>query len=126
MDDRGFVTPAVLVVLVAGVIMVGLAIDVARFASAWREAAHIADTASEAGAAMVDPDRLYRGQIQLDLSAAREVVESITDGHRADHIVTYNRVCVIVEAQVDPWILGVVGAASKSLRASACASPAQG
>lgn len=126
MNDRGFVTPAVLVVLLAGLVMVGLALDVARYAAAAREAAHVADTASEAAAAVIDPTQAYRGRLRIDRTGALRIVRAITHLHQARHQITGREVCVTVVVWVDPWILDVIGAGSKQVEASACASPAQG
>ena len=126
MSDRGFVTPAVLVVLVAGIIMTVLAIDIARYATAAREAAHLADVAAESGAAMIDPNHAYRGRLVLDRRAAAEVVDAVVGSHRSSRDIRPHRVCVTVVTRVRPLLLHVVGARPTRIEASACASPAQG
>jgi len=126
MSDRGFVTPAVLVVLLAGIVMAMLAVDIARYAAAAREAAHLADVAAESGAAMIDPDQAYRGRLILDQDAAAEMVAAIVGEHRFDGDIRPRRVCVTVITRVRPFLLHLVGARSKRIEASACASPSQG
>jgi uncharacterized membrane protein len=126
MSDRGFVTPAVLVVLLAGIVMAMLAVDIARYAAAAREAAHLADVAAESGAAMIDPHHAYRNRLILDQGAAADMVTSIVAGHRSQFDIRPRRVCVTVITRVQPLLLHLVGARSKRIEASACASPAQG
>lgn len=126
MTERGFVTPAVLVVLLAGIVMSMLAIDIARYAAAAREAAHVADVAAESGAAMIDRDHAYRDRLILDEVAAAEMVDAIVGEHRATADIRPRRVCVTVITPVKPLLLHLVGARSKRITASACASPAQG
>ena len=126
MSERGFVTPAVLVVMLAGIIMSILAIDIARYAAAAREAAHLADVAAESGAAMIDPHHAYRDRLILDEGAATDMVTAIVGRHRSTVEITPRRVCVTVTTRVRPLLLHLVGARSKRVQASACASPAQG
>lgn len=126
MTDRGFVTPAVALIMLAGVIMSILAIDIARYAAAAREAAHIADVAAEAGAAMIDPRQAYRDRLVLDEGAAAEAVEAIVGGHRSVVDIGPRRVCVRVTTRVEPLLLHLVGARTRHMEAAACASPAQG
>jgi uncharacterized membrane protein len=126
MREGGFVTPAVLVVLLAGIVMAMLAIDVARYASAARQAAYLADVAAESGAAMIDPDHAYRNRLILDQDAAADVVSAVVGEHRSVVDIRPRRVCVTVITRIEPLLLHLVGARSKRIEASACASPAQG
>ena len=66
MDDRGFATPALFVVVIGGLLMLGLALDVALYAASWRETAHLADVAAETGAGVIDEKAVYQGDLLLD------------------------------------------------------------
>ena len=53
MNDRGYGSVLALALLLGGVLLVGVAIDVARVVVAWREASFVAHTSAETGAGWV-------------------------------------------------------------------------
>jgi hypothetical protein len=99
----------------ASMLMLGLALDMARFAAAWMEASHLAATAAE--------DRLV---VDLQRSPTAALAVSEGGGRTVEVTATPDRVCVVVSVVVRPTILGTLGAASKEARASSCAEPRKG
>lgn len=69
-SESGSTIPLFTGLVVIAFVVLGLAVDVARAHGAFLQTAIVADTASEAGAAMVDPATLHAGSTQLDRTAA--------------------------------------------------------
>lgn len=125
MKDRGAVHLTVVALLFGGTLMLGLAIDIARFGASWRDASHLAATAAEAGAGWIDVTRAYGGEIVLDPVAARNAAHIVADAseHQVLTEVTADRICVSVSIRVRPSLLVLVGATSKWATAHSCAEP---
>ncbi len=132
MSDRGSVLPMFAVIVFGGVMVLGLALDLGRWASTWREAAFAADTGATAGAAMIDNVAAYRGELALDPARAQDTaVTGARDarpraGRAASAEVTAARVCVTVRQPFRPTLLRAVGVGERMVTATACAVPAQG
>ena len=128
MGDRGYGSVLALALLFGGILLVGLAVDVARLVSAWQEASHVAHSAAEVGAGWVDPDGLYAGLLELDRPSAREAAERFIEATDLDGSVRIRdgRVCVSVSTRVRPGITRLVGAGAQRVEVTACAEPRQG
>ena len=132
MDERGSALPSLLMVVVAGLLVLGLALDLGRWASTWREAAFAADAGATAGAAIIDEPRAYRGVLRVDRAAAGPVaVDAATRARpragRTVAVQTSNtRVCVTVRQPFRPSLLRAAGIGDRTVRVRSCASPAQG
>jgi hypothetical protein len=123
--DRGAVHLTLVGLLFGGVLMLGLAVDMARFGAAWRDAAHLAATAAEAGAGWIDEPAAYAGELALDTIRASDAARAVArgPGHRVAIAVDAARICVEVSIRVRPTLLAVVGAGSQRATATACAEP---
>ncbi len=131
-SDAGSVLPMVAVIVFGGVMVLGLALDLGRWAATWREAAFAADTGATAGAAQIDAAAAYRGVLALDPARARATAASgAADARpRPGRVSTVDaipaRVCVTVRQQFRPTLLRIVGVGERTVTATACAVPAQG
>ncbi len=132
MNERGSVLPMFAVIVFGGVLVVGLALDLGRWAATWREAAFAADTGATAGAAMIDVGAAYQGRLALDPVRARSTaVAGAADARpRAGRSTTAEvgaaRICVTVRQPFRPTLLRAVGVGERTVTATACAVPAQG
>ena len=132
MGERGSILPAVFVLAFAGLLLLGLAVDLGRWGAAWREAAFAADAGAEAGAAMIDPAAVYRGDLLLDPALAEDVAAdaALRARSRPERVVvtigTIDEVCVTVSQPFRPVLLRAAGVGSVEVTADACARPAQG
>ena len=132
MDERGSALPMVMVLIFAGALIMGLALDLGRWASTWREAAFAADAGATAGAATMDVGDAYRGRLRIDTAAAVPAAEqaAIRARPRAGRGVSVDarrgRVCVTVRQPFQPSLLRIAGIGDRTVRVQACAAPAQG
>lgn len=128
MAERGAAHLTLLALLLGGMLMLGLAVDLARFAASWREASHLAATSAEAGAGWIDEAAARRGTITVDATRARLAATQVASGSGRSVVVsvTPTRVCVRVSISVRPTLLAMVGAAARQASASACAEPRRG
>ena len=126
--DRGAAHLTVVALLFGGVLMLGLAVDIARFGAAWREASHVAATAAETGAGWINRRAARDGDLRIAPAqaetAARAFVEA--SGHPGAIDATPAQVCVVVHIDVHPTLLTIVGARTKTVAAQACAEPRRG
>ncbi len=124
--------PAMLAVVLGGLLVLGLALDLGRWAFVQREAVFAADAGAQAGAAIIDQEAAYRGATRLDRGAARTVaVEAALEarprpGRTAAAAVGPAEVCVTVRQPFGTTLLRAAGVGGAEIRASACARPAQG
>jgi hypothetical protein len=116
------------VLLFGSVLMLGLAVDLARVAAAWREAAHAATTAAEVGAGWVDEEAARGDRLVLDPRLAHEAALTVASapGRTASVSVEPERVCVTVARPLAPSLLTMVGAVPATVTASSCAEPRKG
>jgi len=123
--ERGAAHLTLMGLLFGGVLMLGLAVDMIRFGAAWREAAHLAATAAEAGAGWVDQSAAYRGELAIDPGLADAAARLVAGGagHGVGTTITGNRICVEVAIRVHPTLLAMVGAGPKMATATSCAEP---
>jgi hypothetical protein len=127
-DERGSVFLTLAVLLFGSVLMLGLAVDLARVAAAWREASHLAATAAEAGAGWIDADAALDDRLVVHPTRARQAAAAVAAGPDRSHVIATqpSRVCVSVSLPVAPTILAVIGAVPATVTASACAEPRKG
>lgn len=116
------------VLLFGSVLMLGLAVDLARVAAAWREAAHLATTAAEVGAGHIDAAAARDGSIVVDVAAGSAAAAAVASRPGSDRRVAASpdRVCVTVMVPVPPTLLAVIGAMPATVTAHACAEPRRG
>jgi hypothetical protein len=124
--------PALAVLVLGGTLSLGLAYDLGRWASTWREAAFAADAGAEAGATALDQGAAYGDMLQLDPAVAEVIAlqTAQTARPRAGRSVVSSadltRVCVIVVQPFRPTLLRTLGIGELSVQAEACAAPSQG
>ena len=130
--ERGTVLPAVLGVLLAGALVLAVAVDLTRWASAHREAASAAAAAAQAGAAMVSEPALRVGLLQVDparaITAASEtgLAARPRDGRSVSATVADNEVCAVVNQPFRSSLLAALGSSELVVRGTACAVPVRG
>lgn len=132
MADRGSVLPAVLGLALGGLLLIGVAMDLSRWASSHREAAFAADAGAQAGAAIVSPTDLRIGLVAVETEEARPVAVDAALGSRPRAgravavTISGNQVCVAVEQPFVSHLLTALGVTPGLVRASSCAEPARG
>ncbi len=124
--------PAVLAVVLGGFLVLGLALDLGRWAFVQREAVFAADAGAQAGAAIIDQEAAYAGSTRIDAAAAHSVaVQAALEarpraGRSASASVQPAEVCVTVLQPFSTTVLRAAGVGGGEIQASACARPAQG
>lgn len=132
MDDRGSVTPALALLVIGGLLLVGIGIDVGRLGATWREAAYAADVGAEAGASVIDQDAARKGTLAVAVGKAESVAVDMSlrtrprSSRTAAATATADQICVQVEQSFRPSILRSIGARDTKIMLRSCASPAQG
>lgn len=132
MDERGTVLPAILALAFGGLLLLGVAIDLTRWASSHREAAFAADAGAQAGAATVSEDSLRLGVLAVDEGLALTVAVQVAEAARprlgriVRVVVTGNQVCVEVEQPFAPGLGAALPISTGPVRAHSCAAPARG
>ncbi len=132
-DEAGTALPAVIGLMMIGLLLVGLVFELARWGSLWRETAFVAEAAAEAGAATIDLATLRSGTVTLspDLAIAAAVTAGNEARPRPNRVITAavpapDIVCVDVSQEYSSALLNLFGATSVQVSATACASPARG
>lgn len=124
--------PAVLVLAFGGLLLLGVAMDVSRWASNHREAATAADAGAQAGAAMVSVAGLRAGQVTLDIAEAEATAVDVAQqsrprlGRVVVATVEGSRVCVAVTQPFRSQLLDWLSVTPQAVRVSSCAAPARG
>lgn len=128
MGERGAAHLTLVALLFGGMLMLGLAVDITRIGTAWREASHVATTAAEAGAGWIDEEAARADTIRIDATRARAAARAVAvgEGRLVNVTITADQVCVRVRIPVQPTLLALVGAAPKTVAALSCAEPRQG
>ena len=116
-DERGSVTPFVVVMVVPMVMMAGLAYDGGRILAGRREAFDVAQNAALAGAQEIDGTAVRLGDTSLDPGAAEAAAEAYlaANGHTGWADATAEEVTVTVTVQVDMQLLSAIGVGSKTV-----------
>lgn len=123
--------PLVAALVFVAFVVVGLCVDVAVLHMGYRGAAIVADTAAEAGAAMIHPGDFHSGRTVLAQSAAHERALDVATSlapESAEVVVdtTDSQICVRVREQHTTVALGAIGARSVTIDVRACATPGIG
>ncbi len=132
MDERGSAVPAVVVVLLGGLLALGLALDLGLWSATLREAAFAADAGAEAGAAMLEAAAGYGGELVLDVPLAEQTAVAAAlaarprAGRSASARADAAQVCVAVGQPFSPTLLRLAGVGATQVTAQACATPGQG
>ena len=127
-DERGSMLPLLGGLIFVALIVVALALDVARLHGAYVEVGLLADVASESGAAMIDEAGMHDGVITLDADrAVREVDAAVGAGDdRAVAEFVDGSLCVTITREHRTIALGFVGAATVAVAVRSCAEPMAG
>ena len=112
-------------------IVIALAVELSLLGSAYRDAAAVADAASETGAAMLAPDAVYDSRIELDPPSAENasrsaVVAVARPGAIADVAASTTQVCVTIRDQYFPRTLVFIGFNEIDIVVTSCAEPRTG
>ncbi len=131
MSERGSALPSVMALVVAGLLLIGVAIDLGRWAGTWRSVSAAADAGARAGAGHVTPDSLYSGGAEVDIEAATEAARATSlsgapSGRTAQVRADATQVCVVVTDVHLPGWLRAVGVQPTPVTATACAAPGRG
>lgn len=132
MDERGSVLPAIAVIALGGLLVMGIGIDLARWGASWREVAHAADVGAEAGAAMIDEGAIFVGELAVNEVLATETAVDAAlrsrprSGRTASVAVDGDQVCVLVRQPFRATVARVAGSETLLVAVEACARPAQG
>lgn len=132
MADRGSVLPALMGLALGGLLLIGVVMDLSRWASSHREAAFVADAGAQAGAAMVSTEDLRLGMVVVDSHKAEPVAREValSSRSRMGRVVAVTvsdyQVCVTIEQPFSSPLLGTLGLTAGVVRGSSCAEPARG
>ena len=132
MNERGSMLPYLGALIFVGLVLLGLAFDIALLAATYREAAFAADAGAEAGASQLETRAAYGGAVVLDRRAAAASAETaaLVARSRADRTASAatdgTEVCIVVVDSYEPLLLGAVGIGAQGVRVQACAVPRQG
>ena len=132
-DEHGTALPATIGLMMIGLLMVGLVFELSSWASLWRETNFVAEAAAEAGAATIDLATLRSGSVDLlpDVAVPSAVAAGNAARPRPNRVITAalvspDTICVDVAQEYSSALLGLFGASSLQVSATACASPARG
>ncbi|MCH8129977.1 MAG: hypothetical protein IIC70_08775 [Acidobacteria bacterium] len=131
MNERGSMLPFMAALIFVGLVVTGLALDVALLAATYREVAFAADVGAEAGAAelavgayseapLLDPGRAEATAVRAALAARPRSGRSAVAGADAAGV------CLTVTDRYQPRILGGIGVAPTEVTVEACAVPSRG
>lgn len=128
MTERGSAPLVLVVLLFAGTVLLGVAVDITRIGIAWRDVSHLAATAAEAGSGWIDVAAAREDRLAVDPVSAIRAARTVASGPNRTVTVAANadRVCVTVGITVRPGLLAAVGAAPHTVSATACAEPRRG
>ncbi|GMQ85708.1 MAG: hypothetical protein BMS9Abin07_1276 [Acidimicrobiia bacterium] len=131
MNEKGSMLPFMAALFFVGLVVTGLALDVALLAATYREVAFAADVGAEAGAAelteaaygetpLLDPSRAETTAVRAALAARPRSGRIAVAG--ADE----TGVCLTVTDRYEPRILGAIGIGPAEVTVEACAVPGRG
>jgi hypothetical protein len=112
-------------------VLLTLAVEIGLLGVAYRDTAAIADTAAEAGAAMIDIRSLHEGSTVLNAhdavaEANASLARSGVGGSEASIQVRSTRVCVAISRRHDVQALGYLAIRTIQIEVTGCAEPATG
>ncbi len=123
--------PFMAALIFVGLVVTGLALDVALLAATYREAAFAADVGAEAGAAEVAANA-YGDDPRLDADRAQAtaIASALAARPRAGRTAVASadpdRVCVTVTDRYQPRILAAIGVGPEVITIQSCAEPRRG
>ena len=132
MSERGSMMPMLMALVFAGLVVLGLATDIAVLASTYREAAFAADAGSEAGASVIAEGAAYDGELVLDPQAAEAaaVAAALAARNRPERTAAATaqdaRICTTVTQPYAPRFIGRLGIGQAEVTVTSCAAPRQG
>ncbi len=130
MGEQGSMLPFMAALIFVGLVVTGLALDVALLAATYRETAYAADVGAEAGAAVIRGTP--GGELLLDVDGAESTGVTAALGARprpdrsAVATASDTVICVTVTTVYEPRILGSIGIAPAQVTVEACAEPRAG
>lgn len=130
--ERGSMLPMLGALIFAGLVVLGLAADVAVYAATYRDAAFAADAGAEAGAAMLAPPAAYEGDLTLEPAVAADVAVAEAEaarprpGRSATATPEPGRICVTVTQLHQNRFLLALGIGPTTIVVTGCAEPRQG
>lgn len=112
-------------------VLLSLAIEIGLLGVAYRDTASIADTAAEAGAAMIDIGTLHEGSTSVNArDAVAEVSASLTRSgvstSEASVQIGDKSVCVAISRSHSVQALGYLAISTVQIDVTGCAEPATG
>ena len=130
-DETGSMLPAFGGLLFVSFVMLTLAVEIGLLGVAYRDTASFADTAAEAGAAMIDPASLHEGSTVLNArdavaEARASLARSGIAGSEASIQVGDTSVCVAISRHHAVQALGYLAVSSVQIDVTGCAEPATG
>ena len=130
-DERGSMLPAFGGLLFVSFVLLTLAVEIGLLGVAYRDTASIADTAAEAGAAMIDAAALHEGSTILNAhDAVAEANASLARAgvaaSEASIQVGDTLVCVALSRHHAVQALGYLAISSVQIDVTGCAEPATG
>lgn len=130
-DEAGTMLPAFGGLLFVSFVLVTLAVEIGLLGVAYRDTASIADTAAEAGAAMIDIGSLHEGSTLINAEEAlAEASTSLTRSGiaaaEASVQVDDTFVCVAISTSHDVQALGYLAISRVQIEVTACAIPTTG
>lgn len=127
-DERGVVTPFVVLITLALLIAVGLVYDGGTVLGGRREAAGLASSAARLGSQAINEHVVRGGSGELvDVPRAQQLVDEYLQGTGASAVVTYDAGANLVRVQltmdVDLEILTIAGLTTRRVTATRTATP---
>ena len=120
--------PLVAALVFVGFVIIALGVDISMLHQGYRATAIVADTAAEAGAAMVDVAALHDGQVALAMDDARmrasDVARTLAPADAELEVESDDvRVCVRVKLPHATVALAAVGVGTVTIDVRSCAEP---
>jgi hypothetical protein len=130
-DETGSMLPAFGGLLFVSFVLLTLALEIGLLGVAYRDTASIADTAAEAGAAMIDAAALHKGSTILNArdavaEANASLARSGVAASEANIQVGDTLVCVAISRRHAVQALGYLAINAVQIDVTGCAEPATG
>jgi hypothetical protein len=130
-DESGSMLPAFGGLLFVSFVLLTLAVEIGLLGVAYRDTASIADTAAEAGAAMIDAASLHEGSTVLNThdavdEASASLTRSGVSASEASIQVGDTSVCVAISRRHAVQALGYLAISTVQIEVTGCAEPATG
>lgn len=126
--ERGSMVPLLGGLIFVALVVLGVAVDVARLHGAYVEVGLLADVAAESGASMIDEFAAHDGEVRLDHDRSIAAVSAALGG-RSEHVeatVADTSVCVRITREHRTVALGLIGVSTIDVAVRSCAEPVAG